>query len=88
MSSFSPVSHSWEDLHNVFVEKLHFTEIRESNGIKYYEDPDTAIQTLQINTKLDKPYIDDKVEHIGFSYKVFRWLLNKSPESSLISTPL
>lgn len=75
MSSFSGASHSWTDLHNVFVDRLHFTEVREDRSIKYYQDPDTAIQTLQINTILDRPYIDDKLGHIGLSYKVFRWLL-------------
>ncbi len=39
------------------------------------KDPDTSIQTLLINTNLDMPYIEDILDHIGLSYKIFRWLL-------------
>jgi hypothetical protein len=49
--------------------------VEEENNIKYYQDPDDAIQTLQKCSRLARPYIDDKLNHIDFSYKVFRWLL-------------
>ena len=61
--------------YRVFVEKLLFIEITEERSIKYYQDPDSAIQTLQINTRLDRPYIEDKLGQIGLGYKRFRWLL-------------
>ena len=54
VSSFSTVLHSWTDMHRVFVERLHFTEIMEERSIKYYQDPDSTIQTLQINTILSR----------------------------------
>ncbi len=74
MSSFTPIFHSWEDVHNVFL-KLKFKEVDEKNGIRYYQDPDSAIQTLQLNETLALPYIEDKLDHIGLTYRVFRWLL-------------
>ncbi len=75
MSSFTIKSHSSEDFHKVFL-KLHFEEVEEKRGIRYYQDPDGAIQTLQVDTDLDKPYIEDKLAYIGMSYRVFRWLLS------------
>ncbi|HXT84309.1 MAG TPA: hypothetical protein VN704_08265 [Verrucomicrobiae bacterium] len=73
-SSFTTKSHSSKDLQNLFT-KLNFIEIREKRGIKFYQDPDSSIQTLQISDTLDMPYIEDKLNHIGLSYKVFRWLI-------------
>jgi hypothetical protein len=75
VSSFSAAQHSWQDFDKVF-RKLHFTFQEEKHEIRYYIDPDGAIQTLQKKDILDRPYIDDKLNHIGFSYKVFRWLMN------------
>ncbi len=74
MSSFTIKSHSSIDLQNLFL-RLNFTEVQEKEGIKYYQDPDSAIQTLQISNTLDMPYIEDKLNHIELSYKVFRWLI-------------
>jgi hypothetical protein len=74
VSSFTTKFHSSDDLQNLFS-KLNFIEVKESRGIKYYQDPDGAIQTLQVNPTLDVIYIEDKLNHIGLSYKVFRWLI-------------
>jgi hypothetical protein len=61
-------------LDKVFI-KLRFRFIEERKGIRYYQDPDDALQTLQEEDSLDRPYIDDKLNHIGLTYRVFRWLL-------------
>jgi hypothetical protein len=74
LSSLSPKFHSWKDSDKVFL-KLNFEFVEEENNIRYYQDPDDAIQTLQKYSRLARPYIDDKLNHIGFSYKVYRWLL-------------
>jgi hypothetical protein len=74
VSSFTAKSHSSQDLQNLFS-KLNFIEVDERRGFKYYQDPDGAIQTLQINDILDKSYVDDKLNYVGLSYKVFRWLI-------------
>lgn len=74
MSSFTNKSHSSDDLQNLFL-KLNFIEVEEKRGIKYYQDPDGAIQTLQINPTLDMPYIEDKLDYVGLTYKVFRWII-------------
>jgi hypothetical protein len=74
VSSFTSKSHSWEDMDKVF-NKMRFRFIEERKSIRYYQDPDDALQTLQRDDNLDRPYIDDKLNHIGLTYKVFRWLL-------------
>jgi hypothetical protein len=74
VSSFTPKTHSWNDFDHAF-EKLNFSFLQETKGIRYYQDPDGAIQTLQQLDSLDRPYVDDKLSHIGLTYRIFRRLI-------------
>ena len=62
---------------------MNFKLVDSQDYALFYQDPDGALQPIQNSEILNINYVKDRLDDLGLSYKIFRWLADEAGASKV-----